>query len=188
MLQAMVKFKEKNIQTLLGAFAGMSEGYVESLSTDSAASRAIEAFLASTTVPIKAKYRLVDRVAARAPAIGADKFGSHIVEACYTKSGIDRKKTLIGALAEGSNQLRASFFGSQVYKKCRVEQFANKSDEWEEGEKSNAKKRGMFEDLLASDNEDDAPKSAKADKKAREMPAEGRSERNEKKEKKEKKK
>ena len=58
----MVKFKEESIQTLLGAFAGMSENYVHALSTDSAGSRALEAFLASGTVPQKAKFRLVDRV------------------------------------------------------------------------------------------------------------------------------
>jgi hypothetical protein len=58
----MVKFKEESIQTLLGAFAGMSENYVHALSTDSAGSRALEAFLASATVPQKAKFRLVDRV------------------------------------------------------------------------------------------------------------------------------
>ena len=61
-----------------------------------------------------------------------------------------------------------AFPWAQVYKRCRVEQFSNKSDEWEEGELSNAKKRSMFEDLLASDDEEGDAKPSGGDAKRKE--------------------
>jgi hypothetical protein len=77
-----------------------------------------------------------------------------------------------------------------VYKRCRVEQFSKESEKWEEGEVSNAKKRGLFEDLLASDDDDEGGPKDKPKKRAKsgDKAEEHRGEKREKKEKKGKKK
>lgn len=50
--------------------------------------------------PWQAKFKMIEKLSTNAVQLACDKFGSHIVEACYERANIELKKKLVSVLAE----------------------------------------------------------------------------------------
>jgi hypothetical protein len=48
----------------------------------------------------QAKFKIIEKINANVVLLACDRFGSHIVEACYERANIDLKKKLVSALAD----------------------------------------------------------------------------------------
>ncbi|KAJ1491552.1 hypothetical protein T484DRAFT_1774117, partial [Baffinella frigidus] len=113
--------------------------YLSRIACDPAGSRALEAALSSTTVPLKVKHKLAERLTPFVVMLAAHRIGSHVVEglhkACvidqkrerveglHKACAIDEKRELVRALAVSVKTLLQSPYGNLVCKRCRVQQY-----------------------------------------------------------------
>lgn len=151
LLQTLVTYEEEHLTPLLKSFAGMSTDYLARIACDNAGSRALEAFYASGTVPLKAKAKLTEKLAEDVVRVASDRCGSHVIEQAYRAATVERKRVLVEALAREFKTIAKSHFGALVCKRCRVEQFVSGAAEWEESLERAVKKRDLFADIIGED-------------------------------------
>jgi hypothetical protein len=83
--------------------------------------------------------------------VASDRCGSHVIEKAYRAATVEKKKTLVDALAKEYKALVKTHFGAMVCRRCRVDQFVAGAEAWEEGEKKAVKKRDLFADIIGED-------------------------------------
>ncbi|KAJ3322520.1 Nucleolar protein 9 [Blyttiomyces sp. JEL0837] len=156
-LENLLHFTEENVKPVIESILGVSPEELTQWSSDAIASRVFESFLKSTTVPLKAKRKILHQLFGNYAKIAQDKYGSHIVDCCWAVAEIDLKEKIAKELLAAERELAASFHGKFVLRNCRIDQFKRGKDEWIQKEKSVKAKRDMFADIL-----DDTPQQTKS--------------------------
>jgi hypothetical protein len=149
LLQTLIKYEEEHMTPVLKSFAAISPEYLVRIACDNSGSRALEAFYASATVPLKAKTKVTERLVQFVAKVAADRCGSHVIENAYRAANVDKKKALVEALAKEYKTLQKTHFGAMVCKKCRVDQFVAGSENWQASEERAVKSRDLFAEITA---------------------------------------
>jgi len=149
LLQTLIKYEEEHMTPVLKSFAAISPEYLVRIACDNSGSRALEAFYASATMPLKAKTKVTERLVQFVAKVAADRCGSHVIENAYRAANVDKKKALVEALAKEYKTLQKTHFGAMVCKKCRVDQFVAGSENWQATEERAVKSRDLFAEIIA---------------------------------------
>lgn len=166
LLGALSAFPVEMIKALLDNILDMDAETLMSLSQHQSASRALESFLGHGCFSEKALARLVRRLHGRLAAMATDRCGSHVVERLWAASPTDQKSVIMAELALARSRLDSTQHGRIVLKRCRVEDFERKRQDWVQAEESAQRKKAMFADLL--EDQEQLPKNKKKKKKTTE--------------------
>lgn len=102
----------------------------------------------------------------RIPAVARNPYGAMVIVKCTSVLGGPQRRKLMDVLASDINNLRDHDSGQMVIRKCRVEQYMKRGDEWEREESAMATKQRLFADILG-DRETDVAE-------AQSVPTEGK--------------
>lgn len=146
--QGLFGFSINLCKSLIDSFLSLSTEEIFQWSLDPMGSRAVESFLKGTNVDIPSKGKLVKRLKGRFVDLSLSKFGSHIVDLCWSHSTIEMKEAMVQELAEKDRELQNNFHGKFIYRNCKVESYKSKKQEWRDKEESAQRKKEMFQELL----------------------------------------
>lgn len=88
--------------------------------------------------------------------LAMDKYGSHIVDRCWTLVDVKTKETIADELLTKEDELKASHYGRFVVRNCGLDHYKKTKPVWIEKERALEKKKKMFADLLEKNNEENS--------------------------------
>ncbi|KAJ2785197.1 Nucleolar protein 9 [Coemansia javaensis] len=150
-IQAIVQLPGGGYEPVLESFLAQDAERRVSWCKDPSGSRIVEAILASGQIPQKAKRRVLHGYMGRLADIAADKYGSHVVDACWAAVDIDAREAIVRELVQSETRLQDSLFGRTVLRNCGAEQYKRRADEWRQRQRSAEKRRRMFKDIVDGD-------------------------------------
>eukprot|EP00727_Mastigamoeba_balamuthi_P009713 m51a1_g5364 putative nucleolar protein (762) ;mRNA; r:507560-510409 len=115
---------------------------------DAAGSRALEAALASPSMPADVRQSVVRRLKGRYARMAADKYGSHCAECCYKCADLAGREAIAAELAEAEEALAQDPHGRFVLRACKVSLYRQKRDAWRASAGGAARRREMFSSVL----------------------------------------
>ncbi|XP_062518372.1 nucleolar protein 9-like [Corticium candelabrum] len=146
LVQALVQFEDT--KTLVSSFLTLSTAEMIVLCCHPSGSRAVESFMKSKTVQPKKKNKLVANLQGHMSTLACDKWGSHVIDACWTNTEISTKKQITNELVANESQLRGSFSGKIVWRNCRLDYAKEKGLRWQQKVAADDRKRKMFDDFV----------------------------------------
>jgi hypothetical protein len=166
LVQALAGLSAGAADPLLASAAALPPAQVASLAVNAQGSRALEALLSS---PCGAAARLIlsNSICESAARLARDRSGSHVLEAAFKGSAVDKRGKVLEALALIEGDLRSSAHGGALLQKLRFDHWRHHYDSWERGEQRSRTARTAFSDLLASEP---APTAVPRANKPREPP------------------
>lgn len=76
-----------------------------------------------------------------------DKYGSHIIDRCWTFADLKMKETIADELLMKEEELKESHYGHFVVRNCNLDHYKRKKEEWKQKEQAVEKKKNMFADI-----------------------------------------
>ncbi|KAJ2740311.1 Nucleolar protein 9 [Coemansia sp. BCRC 34301] len=149
-IQAILQFPGDGLEPMMDSYFSQDPEKIFSWCKDPSGSRIIEAILKSVHVPASSKRRVLEQYLGRYPELAMDRYGSHIVDACWEVADMQFKEKILRELIKRETQLQDSQFGRFMLRNCRVEQYKRRSSEWRERERGLEKKKLMFKDFLGT--------------------------------------
>ncbi|KAJ2013130.1 Nucleolar protein 9 [Coemansia sp. S155-1] len=149
-IQAILQFPSDGLEPMMDSYFSQDPEKIFSWCKDPSGSRIIEAILKSKQVPANSKRRVLEQHLGRYAELAMDRYGSHIVDACWETADIQFKEKILRELVKRETQLQDNQFGRFMLRNCRVEQYKRKSSEWRERERGLEKKKLMFKDFLGT--------------------------------------
>ncbi|KAJ2816165.1 Nucleolar protein 9 [Coemansia erecta] len=164
-IQSILKLPGEGSQPLVDSFLAQPHARMHSWCMDASGSRIVEALIASSSISADDRRRCLERFSTHYADLAANKYGSHIVDACWKCSDMPYKEKIMIELIQREALVQDSPFGRIVMRNCRVEQYKRRADEWRERERSLQKGKRLFKDIL-DDNDGDvkSKKSKKSEK------------------------
>ncbi|KAJ1912757.1 Nucleolar protein 9 [Mycoemilia scoparia] len=148
-IQDWAKFPEPQSAIVAQGLIGLPIWVLCEWATNPVGSRIVEAILKSPTVPLKLKRKIVLNFMTHYAEIGCNKYGSHIVDACWNEAGdIVLKEKMIKEFIENEAKFQDSLFGRFILRNCRLESYKRSPKEWSIREKGYEKRKEMFKDIL----------------------------------------
>ncbi|KAI8079723.1 armadillo-type protein [Halteromyces radiatus] len=114
-------------------------------------SRVVESIIASQHVNDKIKKKLLKNLLGEYVSLSKDKFGSHIVETCWSVADIEIKEKIARELVKYEYDLSEHHLGKCILWSCKIDLFKRHYNEWVEREKGVDRKKDMFKDILGDD-------------------------------------
>ena len=166
LVQALAGLSAGAADPLLASAAALPPAQVASLAVNAQGSRALEALLSS---PCGAAARLIlsNSICESAARLARDRSGSHVLEAAFKGSAVDKRSKVLEALAIIEGDLRSSAHGGALLQKLRFDHWRHHYDSWEKGEQRSRTARTAFSDLLVPEP---TPTAAAGANKPREPP------------------
>ncbi|KAJ1727766.1 Nucleolar protein 9 [Coemansia biformis] len=149
-IQSIVQFPGSGHEPLLESYFGQDPERLVSWCKDASGSRIIEAIVSSTHIPPKSKRKVLEGYVGKFVDLAADKYGSHVVDACWAAAGIEFKEKIVSELVQADARLQDSPFGRTVLRNCGAEQYKRRADEWRQRERNIEKRKRMFKDIVGS--------------------------------------
>ncbi|KAI8067451.1 armadillo-type protein [Gongronella butleri] len=113
-------------------------------------SRAYQAIVASDHVSEKIKKKILKDLLGDYVSLSKDKFGSHIVEACWSVADINMKEKIAQELVKYEHDLSEHHLGKCILWTCKIDLYKRRHDDWVEKEKGIERKKDMFKDILGT--------------------------------------
>lgn len=114
-------------------------------------SRAYEAIIASNEVNEKIKKKILRNLMGNFASLAKDKFGSHIVEKCWSVATIEQKEKIAQELVKYEYDLSEHYLGKCILWTCNIDLYKRRRDEWIEREEGMIRKKDMFKDILGDE-------------------------------------
>ncbi|KAJ3208037.1 Nucleolar protein 9 [Entophlyctis luteolus] len=127
MAEHLLDFAEDYSKMLLASFMAIPSSEVLTWLTTALGSRIYEKILQSECAPQGAKKKLIYSLHTHFTHLAIDKYGSHVVDACWRAADIEAKERIAEELAKSKSMLEASFTGRFVFKNCRVDRYITDS-------------------------------------------------------------
>ncbi|KAI8391327.1 armadillo-type protein [Radiomyces spectabilis] len=156
-LQAIVKMPAEHNNLVISSFLSQNPDTTFRWCFSPVGSRAYQSILSSPEVNIKIKRKVLRNLEGRYVDLAKDKFGSHIVEQCWSVADIDMKERIANELLKRERELSEHYIGKCILWTCKIGQFKRKREDWVEREKGIERKKEMFKDIL----EDEPVKASK---------------------------
>ena len=80
--------------------------------------------------------------------LACDKYGSHVVDACWSILSLDFKCFVANELLAQEATLRSNFFGRHVLVNCNIDEFKHRRHQWNEQQKTSQKRKSTLSDFL----------------------------------------
>lgn len=169
-LQELLNFNKpiKAVNSLLSMEATVLRG----LLSDPKGSHVTDAFMASPTVGEKSREGLVKALHGELVALACSKHGSRSLDAIWKRSSPKMKEIIAGELSKKETIMNNNTFGKFISTNCALSLFKRAREEWNKLQKSDNKKRELFDDILGTKKKDlkreaepEAPVDAQEDEK-----------------------
>ncbi|KAJ2367132.1 Nucleolar protein 9 [Coemansia sp. RSA 2610] len=158
-IQSILQLPGDGYEPVMESFFAQDPDSIYTWCKDPSGSRIIEAIVVSDQLPLNTKRRVLEQYANKYADLATNKYGSHIVDACWKVADMPYKEKIIIELLKRQTQLQDNPFGRIVMRNCRAEQYKRRVDEWRERERSIAKRKHLFKDILDGNG---AAKTAKS--------------------------
>ena len=133
------------------------------LATHPVGSRAvIEAILTAPNDFNRAKQGIVDGLAGRLVDVASDRFGTYVVQKCYSIARLQRKEAMAKELSKKTRVLSGNAHGRHVLRACRAELYEQSPEQWRASIRSADRRRQMFAEF-GSGGAENAGKKRKKD-------------------------
>ncbi|KAJ2140510.1 Nucleolar protein 9 [Coemansia sp. RSA 564] len=149
-IQLVLQLPGDGHEPIMNSFFAQAPDRMYSWCKDPSGSRIIEAIISSEHIPLATKRQVLDQYSNKYADLAVNKYGSHIVDACWKVSDMPYKEKIMIELIQREMLVQDSPFGRIVMRNCRVEQYKRRADEWRERERSLQKGKRMFKDIFDS--------------------------------------
>lgn len=115
-------------------------------------SHIVDAFMGSKYIGEKSREKLIRRLEGFYMELAVSKFGSRVVEQCFSAASQEQQKVrIIKELADRHNMLKGSPFGRLLYNKFRIETYKLSPEQWRSSlnQKESKGAAALFKDILA---------------------------------------
>jgi nucleolar protein 9 len=126
-------------------------------------SHVIEAVMSSRTVSDTVKQRTVRKLRDHVDTLAADKFGSHIVDKCWSLATTELREKIVERLIGVKTRLEDNPYGRMVLRNCHAYEFEKDAQNWKNAEESAERKKSMFAEILEDSTNDLLPESLQVD-------------------------
>ncbi|KAI8615692.1 armadillo-type protein [Chytriomyces sp. MP71] len=148
MVEHLLLFSEEHAKLLVDSFMSVPSTETYSWLTNPLGSRIYEKVLRSASTPLKAKKKLLHSLHPNYATLAADKYGSYVVDACWSVADMEAKERIAEELSHSRAMLEASFTGKFILKNCRIDAFKREGREaWVEKVSGVDRKREMFKEF-----------------------------------------
>lgn len=87
-------------------------------------------------------------------AVARNPYGGKVIITCISLLSGQHRKELMDTLASDYEELRKNEYGEIVLRKCRVQMYMRRTNEWENEESTKETKQRLFANILQDDEED----------------------------------
>ncbi|KAJ1674941.1 Nucleolar protein 9, partial [Spiromyces aspiralis] len=151
-LQDWVKFPSAYSTAIAEGLVAMPVATMCRWARNSTGSRVIEAVLRSSTVPVKQKRKIVFNFSTHYTEIGCDKYGSHIVDACWEASNLEVKEKILREIRDSEARFQDSPFGRHVLRNCHLESYKRSPREWLVRMRGYEKRKQIMREIIEDGN------------------------------------
>ncbi|KAJ1856843.1 Nucleolar protein 9 [Coemansia sp. RSA 1822] len=149
-IQSVLQLPGDGHEPIMNSFFAQAPDRMYSWCKDPSGSRIIEAIISSEHIPLTTKRKVLEQYSNKYADLAVNKYGSHIVDACWKISDMPYKEKIMIELIQREMLVQDSPFGRIVMRNCRVEQYKRRADEWRDRERSLQKGKRMFKDIFDS--------------------------------------
>ncbi|CAO3588938.1 unnamed protein product [Absidia cylindrospora] len=150
-LQGIMKMPEEQNSIVVNSYLSMKLSTSLRWCYTPMGSRVVEAIVSSPQVNAKIKKKILRNLQGDYVSLAKDKFGSHIVEKCWSVADIETKEKIARELVKHEYDLSEHHLGKCILWTCKIDLFKRRYDEWIEREKGMDRKKDMFKDILGDD-------------------------------------
>lgn len=86
--------------------------------------------MASDTVSIKQKRKLISLLQDHINSLATDKFGSRLIDRLWDISDLKGKERMVKTIVDNERTVATNMFGRWVWRNCHAEQYKRRKDEW----------------------------------------------------------
>ncbi|KAJ1956120.1 Nucleolar protein 9, partial [Dipsacomyces acuminosporus] len=147
-IQAILQLPGDGLRPILDSYFAQEPSKIYTWAKDPSGSRIVEAILKSPRVPFQSKHKLQKQYLGHYADLAMDKYGSHIVDACWELANLTFKEKIINELIKQKTKLQDNTFGRFLLRNYRAEQYKRRAEEWRQRERGLERKKSMFEDIL----------------------------------------
>lgn len=167
LVQSLLKFQDPKL--IVSSILRMAVDDIIRVSCDPAGCHVMEAFMESTSVTVKRKYKLLERLKVRVctgvcpcysssppiqPALVplcTDKHGSRVMDAVWRTCDVGKKESLAQEMLAQEDKLNSNFYGRIVLRNCNLSHYKRKQAAWKDQERGVARRRDIFRDILCEE-------------------------------------
>ncbi|KAJ2799812.1 Nucleolar protein 9 [Coemansia guatemalensis] len=147
-IQSILRFPGEAHEPIMESYFGQDRDKIYSWCKDPSGSRIIEAIIASPRSLPKTKRRVLEQFTNKFADLAVNKYGSHIVDACWNVADIAFKEKIIKEIIQREARVLDSPFGRIVMRNCGAEQYKRRADEWRQRVRNTEKRKRMFKDIV----------------------------------------
>lgn len=162
------KYPSEHCKHIVDGFLDLEPSELSRLATDRTAAHTIESFISATNnIGAKARNRIIRKLVPFSADLAIDSSGSFVIETAFKAASIDIKMAIAANLASSRKRLEESKFGKFILRKCAIEDFERRQDEWKKARMSVDSKRSLLDDIIGGgdDNDNNNKKQARLGKK-----------------------
>ncbi|CAO3620810.1 unnamed protein product [Cunninghamella echinulata] len=150
-LQGIMKMPQEQNSVIINSFLSMNPDVTLRWCYTPMGSRAYEAIIASNEVNEKIKKKVLRNLMGNFASLAKDKFGSHIVEKCWSVATIEQKEKIAQELMKYEYDLSEHYLGKCILWTCNIDLYKRRREEWIEREEGMIRKKDMFKDILGDE-------------------------------------
>lgn len=160
-------------QLIRDSMANLSEEEVLALVGNAVGSRLIEQWVdgetldASKKTAAKVVHAISGEKGEAIVAVAKNPYGAQVVIRCAGVVGAGVRRTMMDAFASDMEELKKHDCGQMVVRKCRVEQYMRRGEEWEHGETTRETRERLFTDILQDDEEEQEEEAGRKEERNR---------------------
>ncbi|PIA18352.1 ARM repeat-containing protein [Coemansia reversa NRRL 1564] len=147
-IQSILRFPGDAHEPIMSSYFGQDRDKIYSWCKDPSGSRIIEAIIASPRSQPKTKRRVLEQFTEKFADLAVNKYGSHIVDACWNVADITFKEKILKEIIQREARVLDSPFGRIVMRNCGAEQYKRRADEWRQRVRNTEKRKRMFKDII----------------------------------------
>ncbi|XP_075169867.1 nucleolar protein 9 [Haematobia irritans] len=126
-----------------------SADYIVSVFNTPNGSHICDAFLESKFIGEKSREKLIKHLEGFYVDLAITKFGSRVIESCFSAASDTQKARIVKELADKSNMMKGSPFGKLVHHKLRVETYRLSAEQWKASlQQKESKVQQLFKDII----------------------------------------
>ncbi|XP_052815320.1 nucleolar protein 9-like isoform X2 [Mya arenaria] len=147
LLQQLINFS--NTKLLETSLVSLEPAEVLIMSCDPCGSHVIEGAFKSVSIKDKTKETLIGKLRGSLVLVACHKNGSRAIESIWKNVNLKQRSAIAMELSQHSDRLKSDMFGRHIERNFALHHFKTRNSEWSMLQKSDNKRRAMFNDVLA---------------------------------------
>eukprot|EP00041_Stephanoeca_diplocostata_P037737 m.1441828 g.1441828 ORF g.1441828 m.1441828 type:complete len:775 (-) comp25095_c0_seq6:4291-6615(-) len=149
LVQALLRFSGTEVVRLTSSLLSLDGDVFVKMARHAVGSHVLEGLL-SCDISVKKKTKLLNKFKGSFSSLAMDKFGSHVVDRCWSQADIKTKEWVAAEFLDNEEELQNNFHGRLILRNCKIDYFKRKREDWVQQERGNERKRKVFDEFYSN--------------------------------------